>query len=556
MQPAEREWNCFEPDATTVRRLTSDLDCTDAVATVLANRGITSPDVARRYLSPTRDELHDPNLLPDMDTSLDRIQGAITHGETITIYGDRDVDGVTGTAILLHLFDTLDATVGYIFPGKYDGFGLHVDHIDRLAARDTDLIITVDCGTADRREIALAKEHDMDVILTDHHRQDTTPSVPCVNPQREDSVYPHASLTGAGIAYKLGEAIAAQFNLRRDEYDAYSLPLAALGTVVDHGAVTLENRAIVVNGFDRMSACPLPGLRILFEEGEVTSIRDLGWSVGPLLSAAQEDQSSDLMLRVLLAEDANFIHSQIEVLQSYRENRRDERRGWQEELESCLDSATTIEDDILLVETDSYAVPAARTVSERLGLPVLSYHAKHDTFYGGGRTDLDIDLRAVLDACTTTADRAWGHPGAAGFEVDESNWNAFCESLPAELHRQYSAEELKPRIDIDFVLNPADISDRLLTSLETLRPFGDDFEEPIMLVRGITLTDFSRFGKTDAHLSFSTPNNNLRLVYWNGAYAGNLWEGPDRYDIVGTLTADSTSGLPTISMTDIAISDD
>ena len=540
MHAVQKEWNVRSPDPSTTDHLTDALGCHPLAATVFVNRGIEDPAMAAKYLDPTPDAFNDPRLLPDMDAAVSRITEAIDRGETITIYGDRDVDGVTGTAILTQLLERSGATVGFAIPGKYDGFGIKPRIVRSLDTRGTDLLISVDCGTTDAGAIREATRAGMEVIITDHHEaSDGYPDVcACINPHREDA-YPHTGLTGAGIAFKLGQELLADIGgTSRSSYVEYALPLAAIGTVVDRGPMTLENRSIARLGFDRLPSCPLPSVRSLVNHCEVESVRDIGWSLGPLLNAAQEDESGHLMLELLRSADENRIEALLDKCEEYRELRSAERQEWEDELTESL-TAEAAAKDVVAVETTQYAVPASSQISEQLGKPVVAFYPKDGGFYGGGRTDPDVDLRALFEACDHLLDRCWGHPGAAGFFMAEDHRDEFVNALQTEVRRRYSPQELQPRIDIDAELSPTEVTDELGTVIEHLRPFGSGFEEPHVLVSDLELEEFGGFGSDTTHVAFEPTQLDRRIVWWNGrSRIEDVWDGSGPYDVVGTIARD------------------
>jgi single-stranded-DNA-specific exonuclease len=201
----EREWRVREVDSDAVESLTATLDSPRIVAELLAHRDVRDPEDALAFLEPSLENLSDPTLLPDVEQAVERVDRAISDEERILLYADRDVDGCCGCAILVRLFELLGADVDWYVPGKWDGYGLHESAIEDHSAA-IDLLVTVDCGTTAHDQIAVANDHGIDVVVTDHHDPDEglPPSFACFNPRREESACPHESVAGGAVAMKLG----------------------------------------------------------------------------------------------------------------------------------------------------------------------------------------------------------------------------------------------------------------------------------------------------------------------------------------------------------------
>lgn len=556
MSTAEKVWDERSPDPDAVARLREALGCHRAVARSLVNRGIRDAGTARAFLDPGLDELHPPQALPDLTVAVDRITTALEDSDPITVYGDRDLDGVAGTALLVSLLAELGGTVGYHIPDKYDGYGVHEDAIERLAGRGTELLLTVDCGTRDAAALRAARAAGIDVLVTDHHDPGgaTVPAEAWVNPRREDSPYPNDSLAGAGVALQLGLALVDRClpDLGPDYRDD-ALPLAGVATVADRAPLTLENRAIVREGYRRLDRCGHPGLVALAEHCDVDSIRGLGWSLAPVLNAAQEDERGDLMLRVLLARDGDRIASLVGRLETYRAARKEQRREWIAELERCIDEQTDPDDAALLVETEGY-VGGATAVSETVGKPVLTYYRKGGAYRGCARTAGDIDLLAVIAACEDTLVDAWGHPGAPGFRVEEDDLEAFLTGVRRTIREKYTSEELRPHIEIDDRLDPEELTPELLEQLDRVRPCGNGNSEPQFLLTDIRIDAIELFGDTDRHAALRGAEGAVRLRYWDGGARAAEWSPGRRVDVVGTARWDSFTDAPALDVTSIRAS--
>lgn len=546
------EWVISSPDPNVVNALCTELQCPPSIATILANRGIDNPAEADQFLHPSLDDLHDPFDLPDLDIAVDRIRDAIYDDERICVFADRDIDGVSGAAILVTLLEGCGAEVDYVVPGKYDGYGLKRDHVIEMHHRDVDLLVTVDAGTTAHAPIDRAE---IDVIVTDHHTPDdrVPDALACVNPRLPNSQYPHEHLAGGAVAYKVCEGlVSTTYAETIDDFRRFSLPLAALATLGDYCRLTLENRAIVREGFNRIDECELPGVFETAAHCGVETMKDLSWSLIPLLNAAQEDRSGEVMLEVLLA-DEHDVTTYVESLEEYRDKRRRERREQRAHLEACFDEQCDPDQDpLFLIETDRYAGGMiAKGLSEEWGKPVVTYRRKNGVYQGGGRTDQDVDFIELFEECSDLLDDYWGHPGAAGFRLPEGNLPAFRERLLQVFTKRYDPTDLRPVLDIDARITPSDIGDDLIEFLDSLQPYGSGNAEPTFLFEGVDIQKIECFGREDQHckLYIGGPDS-IPLVYWNGQEDFETTSPPIHGDVVGNVEFDNYTNQPRIILQD------
>jgi single-stranded-DNA-specific exonuclease len=541
----EPEWVHPSPDPASVRRLVEALDCSNVLASVLATRGVTDPDEAAQWLSPSTEAIHDPGGLPDLESAVDRLDSAVTAGESVLVYADRDVDGVTGCAALRPLLSDLGASVDSHVPGKYEGYGLDADILADHTAAGTDLVVAVDCGTTAKDAIDTAVDAGTDVVVVDHHDPDDRlpAATACVNPRRADSSYPNSDLAAGALAWKVGQALLTTHDpVRIESYHQRTLPLAAVATVGDYMPLTLENRAIVREGFDRLPDSGLPGLERTAEHCDVDSLRDLGWSLIPLLNAAQEADSGHVMLDVLLARDRQQVDTLIEQLEDYREDRRQERAERMAHLQACFDSQVDPEDPAYVVRTDDYVGGAAMNdLSQEWYRPVFTYRRKNDRYKGGARSAPAVDLLEVLASCEDLLDDYWGHPGAAGFEMDLNEPAPFEQRVTEVITNNYDVEAFRPTLDIDAVLEPNALHVGNVEEIEALAPFGTDHDEPLVLVEGVEFDEFDQFGNGDDHWKGHPVEGEFEVLDWGGETLPAV-EAGRAYDVAGSLSEDGWSG--------------
>src|SRR6266404_8704109 len=283
-----KRWIVHQPDIDQATELATALGVSPIVAGLLIARGHQSLDSARAFLNPSLDQLHDPFLMRGMSDAVKRLLQAIDDHEPILIYGDYDVDGTTGTAVLLRALRMLGATAGYHVPHRFtEGYGIRQDALERAANEGYKLVVSVDCGITAHEPLIWARANGLDIIVTDHHLPDADegapPALAVLNPNQHGCTYPDKNLAGVGVAFKLVHAL---FRERARESQVNSfLKIVAIGTVADVAKLTGENRAIVALGLHDLAKATNPGLRALIEvcgcgDGSGMTAYDIGFRVG------------------------------------------------------------------------------------------------------------------------------------------------------------------------------------------------------------------------------------------------------------------------------------
>jgi single-stranded-DNA-specific exonuclease len=306
---AERIWAARVCDESRIEPLARDLAVSPITARLLCIRGLDEGDRARRFLSPSLDDLYDPFRLTDMTPAVDRILAAIAHSERIAIHGDYDVDGVTSTVILRRALELLGADVVHFIPERLrDGYGLQSAALDRLHADGVRLVISVDCGIRADEAARHAASLGLELIITDHHEPDTAlpRALAVINPKRHDCLYPDKNLAGVGVALKLVHALCLRTG--RTGWLPAFVKIAAIGTLADVVPLTGENRVIAKLGLGMLSAGPHKvGLRALLEvcglTGKDIDSYHIGFVIGPRVNAAGRMSTPDIAARLLLAAD-------------------------------------------------------------------------------------------------------------------------------------------------------------------------------------------------------------------------------------------------------------
>ena len=465
------------------------------LAGILAARGITDPDEALTLLA-GEEELSDPELLTDMHKACQRIWQAIDNGETIVVYGDYDVDGVTATALLYQHLKGMGATVKCMLPSREgDGYGLSKNAIQSIHDKGCQLIVTVDNGISAVEEAEFAAQLGVDLIITDHHLppEQLPKAVAVVDPRREDDTSPFKGLCGAGVAFKL---CAALDDCPAEEMLDYCGDLAAVGTVADVMPLTGENRTLVKAGLRQLQQTDRPGMEALLEEvglaGKPVTAENVSYAIAPRINAAGRMDSAVTALQLVLCEDPDrateLAHKLNQINVQRQETETQIFQAVQQQLEQQPDC---LEDRVMLLWGRDWhpgviGIVASRMV-ERTGRPVIIVTVdEQGEGKGSGRSVQGFNLHACIGSCADLLIRYGGHAMAAGLSVREEN-------LP-ELRRrlnEWAARECPvlhtPPLCCDLAIHLDRITVDSVRRLEQLAPYGAENPTPVFLLQNAVL---------------------------------------------------------------------
>lgn len=517
---------------------------------LLWHRGVRTAAEARRFLEGPAGE-HDPLLLPGMKQALARLRQAVRGGETVAVFGDFDVDGVTASAVLTQGLRSLGVKVVPYIPDRFrEGYGLNLRAMDLLRQAGARLVLTVDCGTSSLREVEYAGRLGMEVVILDHHTvpPELPAAVATVNPRREDSRYPEPELAAVGLAYKLMAALHESLG-RNWEGDRY-LDLVAVGTVADLAPLQRENRWLVKRGLQALGRGRRPGLRALMEASGIdprtVDAEAIGYALGPRLNAAGRLAHARLAFELLLEEDQEEAMRRALELTSLNQER---QRQTGAALELARELLSREERDAPLIfighgeiSAGIVGLVAGRLAEERYR-PTVVYEAGEERSRGSCRSIPEFDITGALRRCAELMERFGGHRAAAGFTARNDRLPALKEALLRQAEEGLRGVELTPAIDIDAALPLARLRGQEIRWLSRMGPFGQGNPEPTFLSRGVEVAEARTIGSGGEHLRLKLRDGAVAwpaIAFGLGSEGGSGFQvrPGQRIDVVYSLAAE------------------
>ncbi|NNF99841.1 MAG: single-stranded-DNA-specific exonuclease RecJ [Desulfobacteraceae bacterium] len=498
------QWEIQRPDEGLVHSIKTALNCTSITATVLANRQIESAEEAMSVWHPGLDQLRSPFSMKGIAEAVDRLHHAITKKERILIFGDYDVDGITGTVISYEFLRNLGADVSFYIPHRVlEGYGLRSSHITEVACpKKVNLIFTVDCGSSGHEAVAAANNAGIDVIITDHHNISNHPpeAVAVVNPKQSDCTSGLKELAGVGVAFciliclrkKLRDAgfwkQGKEPNLKR-----YA-DLVALGTIADMVPLKKDNRILTKTGIDVINEALRPGLRALIGSCGITpgnlTAEDIAFKIAPRLNAAGRVNHASEAVKLLLASDRYTAENQARRLNEFNA----ERQEIEKKIVDRILSDIRDEGDEYSTNTIVRAEPGwhegvlgivASKVMNRYYKPVILLSIRDGIAIGSARSIPGVDIYQALSNCSSHLLSFGGHESAAGLKLSIDSLEEFKAAFETAVDNMCAEEDIVQKIIIDYELFFADISPNLITELETLQPFGTGNPAPLFMTADV-----------------------------------------------------------------------
>ncbi len=498
----EPRWQLAHADEKAANHLQQVLGIHPVLCRILTQRGVSTFEEARRFFRPSLEQLHHPFEMRDMEQAVARLSQAIEHGERILLYGDYDVDGTTGVALLYVFLARLHPYINYYLPHRErEGYGISMAGIHYARQCGVSLIVAVDCGTQSHAPIAAAKAAGIDVIVCDHHLPEgkLPPAVAVLNPRRTDCPYPNKGLSGCGVAFKLAQGVALTRETPAEELEDL-LDLVALSTCCDLVPLMGENRVFAHAGISRIERRARTGVWALVQKSRCSpplSVRDLVFGIGPLINAAGRMGDARDAVRLLLSEDRrSALEKATQLVKLNRQRQLLERSTARAAVKKLKASAGFAQRKSIVLLDPSCPVSIAGIVASRMveefHKPTIILTLKEATAVGSGRSVPGFDLYAALQHCQHLLASFGGHTYAAGIQLPAEQVPAFAECFEAVVQRLLPPEAQQPVLTLSAELALAEITPAFWRTLRQFAPFGPGNMTPIFLARGVRDTGHSR----------------------------------------------------------------
>ena len=510
----------------------------EIVGTVLAARGITTPEDAQNFYRPEEAPKNDPFLLPDISNALLRLDKAISEGEIIALFGDFDVDGITSIAVLKIGLEQVGAKLITYLPDRFtEGYGLNQNAVHKLSKQGASVLITADCGTSSVEEITLANKLGIDVIVIDHHTvpEKLPPALALINPKRPDSLYPFREMAAVGVAFRFLESF---FESKKLTFPANELiDLVALGTVVDVAPLIDENRTIVKAGLEIMTKQPRTGIHSLSQTAKIKnqlSAEQLAFALGPRLNAAGRLAHASLAFELLTTSKTQTsmeLSEKLETLNLQRRKECTEAHLLAEEL------AGTTTDPLIMVGSNQIHAGIIGIVAARLAesrkRPAIVYERQQEESRASARSIPQFDIVKAIRKESSLLERYGGHRAAAGFTIRNENVETFREKIINTAAELMESVDLRGTIEIDAEATLGNIKGSELRGLLAFEPCGHSNPKPVLFSKNVQLIEKKRVGSEQEHLRLKIKDGGIT---WQGiAFGKGDLELTEQIDIVYSL---------------------
>ena len=542
--------------------LPSDIDTSSlsghvpqAIAQLLVKRGITTPQQLKAFLAPAHTLPYDPMRITGMETAIKRLYSAVKETERVGVFGDFDVDGITGTAIICEGLSALGVPVSPYLPHRVDeGHGLSNSAIDTLAAQGVTLIVTVDTGITSFEEVDYAKTLGVEVIITDHHiPHDGVPNaITSLNPKIPGGDYPFFELCGAGIGFKLIQGL---YEFYGQPWDPGLLELAAMGTIADLVPLLDENRYLVQEGLRELANTRRPGLRALYnlarvDSGEITA-ETVSFQIAPRLNSAGrmgDPMDSYHLLTTTSPEEAGALTRKLESLNQ-------ERRSITEE--SYAIARQRVEDlgeipPVIVISDERFLRGVAGLIAGRLvdryRRPAVVIAMEGEFSVASGRSIPEFNIAEAIESCGDLLVRFGGHSQAAGLTVATEAIPQLKSRLEAYSTDSLNTQDLVRQVEIDAVIGLEELDEAMIRWINDLEPYGPANPRPIFASMGVKVLENFHMGREQQHLRLRVETNGAQFTALAFNQADKWRPNTESVDMAFTVMNDSFRGKGAIAL--------
>ncbi len=563
------------PESEVVERLSKELNINRRLAALLAQRGITDFNQAKSFFRPKLSDLHDPFLMKDMDKAVERIQTAVFKGEKIVVYGDYDVDGTTAVSIVYNFLKHIHKKVEFYIPDRYkEGYGISYKGIDTAIEHGATLMITLDCGIKAVDKVKYANQKGLDIIIGDHHRPgDELPAAYAVlDSKRDDCSYPFHDLSGAGVGFKLTQAIARKMKI--DEKLVFeSLDLVAISIAADIVPIIGENRILAYFGLKQLNKNPRPGILTLLKsaglrEGkgkefyfdkEIT-ISDFVFLLGPRINAAGRLESATDSVKLMISKDMEYADKLGKQINNLNLHRRDLDRDITKVAIDMIEESNDMKNRKTTVVYNPkwhkgvVGIVASRLI-ENFYRPTIVLTQSDGLISGSARSIKQFDIYDAIDSCSHLLEHFGGHTFAAGLAFKPENLEEFIACFEKYAQEHLTDDMMIPEIELDAELFISDINTKFYNILKQFAPFGPGNMLPLFQSSDLIDTGYARLvGKNGGeHLKFSVVHRNrsgnpVPAIAFNQGHHIDRIKNGDPFKICYHIVENSWQGVTNLQL--------
>jgi single-stranded-DNA-specific exonuclease len=496
--PKQKKWIIApEPKTDDIDELSQSININPILSKILINRGVTNYSEAKSYFRPAIEDCHDPFLMKDMSTAVDRLIQSIENEEPILVYGDYDVDGSTSVAMMYSFLKNYCKNLYYYIPDRYlEGYGISKQGIDYANENKCKLIISLDCGIKAIDQVDYANSKNIDFIICDHHNpgEKLPAAIAVLDPKRNDCSYPYKELSGCGVGFKLIQAFCIQKEI--PEHHAFELlDLVAISIAADIVAVTGENRTLAFYGLEKINFNPRPGIKALLQTSglkDKITISNLVFQLGPRINAAGRIDHAHLAVRLLTA-----IHEdEALIIAENVSNKNTTRKDFDQNITS--EALKTIEENSEMLTAKStvlynknwhkgvIGIVASRCIEHHYR-PTIIMTESNGKATGSARSVEGFDLYSAIESCKEHLDQFGGHKHAAGLTLSIDQIPNFSMAFEEVVQKSITEEQLIPKVLIDSYIQIDQITDKFYSILSQMDPFGPGNMQPVFAAKDLKI---------------------------------------------------------------------
>ncbi len=564
MLASKSRWYVREPNKELVEQLAESMGIAPLIASLLVNRGLDTIENAKEFLYTEDQEFHDPFLMEDMDKLVERVKLAVANDEKILVFGDYDADGVSSTTVLVTALREIGANVDFYIPNRFtEGYGPNENAFRQAKENGYAVIITVDTGISALHEAKVAKELEIDLIITDHH--EPGPELPdafaIVHPKKETCSYPFDDLAGVGVAYKVAHALLGK-------NPEHLLEVAAIGTIADLVPLVGENRLLASKGIKKMKQTTRVGLKALLQKCgvELHTITEetVGFSIGPRINAVGRLDNADPAVHLLMTEDVEEAKMLAEEMESYNKERQQiVTKITEEAIKQVEEKYPPKDNSFIIVEGHDWNAGVIGIVASRLvdrfyrPTIVLSLDEEKGQAKGSARSIAGFDLFENLSECRDILPHFGGHPMAAGMTLNIEDVEELRQRMNQKAAQRLTEEDYTPITDVDIECRVDEVTLETIEQLEMLSPFGVANPKPKVLVKGVLPQQIRQIGNKSNHLKLviEQEGNSLDCVGFGFGETYHHVSPGASLDVLGELSINEWNNFrkPQVFLKDIRV---